>query len=103
MKLALILLVLLPLAYASTYLDDETIVKRSLIDVVIHHLQSLDLSKGCVKACEENVGGIEFCRIQTPQLSPEEHALEEHHWVKDNYQIIIFLMTIARMREFLKI
>uniref|UniRef100_A0A0L8GWF6 Uncharacterized protein n=1 Tax=Octopus bimaculoides TaxID=37653 RepID=A0A0L8GWF6_OCTBM len=77
MKLALVLLVLLPLALSASLGESESeTAKRSLIDLVIHHLHSLDLSKGCVKACEENVAGIGefFCEAACKILLQSTHS-----------------------------
>uniref|UniRef100_A0A0L8GVS8 Uncharacterized protein n=1 Tax=Octopus bimaculoides TaxID=37653 RepID=A0A0L8GVS8_OCTBM len=54
MKLVLLFLVLLPIVFAASFYDEEVDKRFSLSDL-IQHVKNLDLSGGCVQACEDNV------------------------------------------------
>uniref|UniRef100_A0A0L8FGZ6 Uncharacterized protein n=1 Tax=Octopus bimaculoides TaxID=37653 RepID=A0A0L8FGZ6_OCTBM len=56
MKIVLFFLALVPLVLSASVYSDDVIDKRFSIDDIIKHLQQLDLSGGCVAACEKYVG-----------------------------------------------
>uniref|UniRef100_A0A0L8GWF1 Uncharacterized protein n=1 Tax=Octopus bimaculoides TaxID=37653 RepID=A0A0L8GWF1_OCTBM len=54
MKLVLLFLVLLPIVFAASFYDEE-VDKRFSLGELVDHVRKLDLSSGCVQACEDNV------------------------------------------------
>ncbi|CAI9736016.1 Hypothetical predicted protein [Octopus vulgaris] len=56
MKAVLFFLALVPMVLCASLYSDDEIEKRLSIDDIITHLQKLDLSGGCVAACETYVG-----------------------------------------------
>ncbi|CAI9736017.1 Hypothetical predicted protein [Octopus vulgaris] len=58
MKAVLFFLALVPMVLCASLYSEDEIDKRISIDDIIAHLQNLDLSGGCVNACEDYVGGF---------------------------------------------